>query len=113
MLLDLLHAAGQPIPGSPWTCHVAAADVHPASCRMYGPGLTSIQLGCDSQIFVELADEFGNPVAATDVHALGIKVGPSLNATTKLQTKSNPGDITYTPIRVQSSGSAVLAEYVP
>lgn len=53
---------GEHVRGSPFLCQVEAGAVDPASSRVFGPGLSAVQLGRDSQIFIELSDQFGNRV---------------------------------------------------
>ena len=66
--------AGVPVPGSPFACTVAAGPVHAARSRLFGPGLTSVQLGRDCHFHVELADSFGNCITAADPKADAVQV---------------------------------------
>ncbi len=43
-------------------CHVEAGPIDAQSSRLFGPGLQAVQLGRESQVFIELADAFGNRV---------------------------------------------------
>ncbi|KAK9829410.1 hypothetical protein WJX72_005680 [[Myrmecia] bisecta] len=52
----------------------AAGEVDPQSSRLYGPGLAAVQLGRPSQIYVELADRYGNKASAGALDAVGVKV---------------------------------------
>lgn len=65
---------GKPVASSPFTCHVEAGNIDAESSRLFGPGLASVQLGRESQIFVELTDAFGNPVQSAAANDADLKV---------------------------------------
>jgi hypothetical protein len=68
------HAAGKPISGSPFMCHVSAGEVDAGNSRLFGPGLQAVQLGRESQLFCELADAFGNKVESAAANGADLKV---------------------------------------
>ena len=63
---------------SPFTAHVEAGAIDPQSSRLFGPGLQAVQLGRESQIFVELTDAFGNVVQSAAANEADLKVLPWL-----------------------------------
>ena len=70
---NVLRAGGH-VQGSPFQCQVTAGEGDASSSRLYGPGLQAIQLGKPSSLFLQLADQWGNTSAASDLVASGIKV---------------------------------------
>lgn len=55
-------AGSCPVAGSPFRVEVSPGPVAASSCRLYGPGLSAVQLGRDMRMFVQLADAFGNTI---------------------------------------------------
>ncbi len=65
---------------SPFMCHVEAGAIDAQSSRLFGPGLQAVQLGRESQIFVELADAFGNRVESAAANGADLQVLPICGA---------------------------------
>ena len=59
---------------SPFMCHVVAGAIDAQSSRLFGPGLQAVQLGRESQVFVELADAFGNRVESAAASGADLQV---------------------------------------
>ena len=51
-----------------------AGKIDPQSSRLVGPGLQAVQLGRESQIYVELADALGNQVKGAAATSAGLQV---------------------------------------
>ena len=62
-------SAGKHLASSPFKCQVEAGAVEAQSSRLFGPGLQAVQLGRESQVFVELADAFGNQIKSATAAA--------------------------------------------
>ena len=74
----MCNGAGVHVASSPFRCQVEAGVISPQSSRLYGPGLQAVQLGRESQIFVELTDAFGNVVQSAAADEADLKVLPWL-----------------------------------
>lgn len=62
-------------------CHVEAGPVDAQSSRLFGPGLQAVQLGRESQVFIELADAFGNRVESAAANGADLQVRPAFAST--------------------------------
>ena len=58
-------------------CHVEAGPIDAQSSRLFGPGLQAVQLGRESQVFIELADAFGNRVESAAANGADLQVRPA------------------------------------
>ena len=69
--------AGVHVASSPFMCHVEAGPVDAQSSRLFGPGLQAVQLGRESQVFIELADAFGNRVESAAANGADLQARPA------------------------------------